>query len=162
MKNKEYAILGEQEKKAVLKKRENGKSIKAIAKEMHISDKRISAFLKPIEEKKRKHDANKKLFDRFVALSCSHADDAVNEFVSAISDSQLSQIQNVLVGKPKKEQKIELRKSLEELFETFLDASMRMAVVAMWTMPAKYKKLWMYNLCEDPKMPGVDDRKKGE
>lgn len=153
------AELSECEKKKVLEQRSNGKSIKAIAKEMHISDKRISAFLRPIEEKKRKHEVNKRLFDRFVALSCSHANDAVNEFVAAISDSQLSQIQNLLVGKPKKEQKIELRKSLEQLFETFLDASIRMAVVAMWTMPAKYKKLWMYNVMEEPKLPSYPQKK---
>lgn len=150
MATKSYAELTVSEKKAVIEQRSKGKSIKAIAKDMHISDKRISAFLRPIEEKKRKHEVNKRLFDRFIAYACSHAHDAVNELVAAISESQLSQIQNVLVGKPKKEQKIELRRSLEALFETFLDASMRMAVVAMWTMPANFKKLWMYNIFEDP------------
>lgn len=145
--------LSESEKSTVLKFRSKGKSIKAIAKQMHISDKRISAFLRPIEEGKRKHEVNKRLFDRFIAYACSCANDAVNEFVAAVFDSQISQIQNVTSGKPEKELKKDLHNSLEALFETFLDASMRMAVVAMWTMPAKYKKIWLYNIFENPKLP---------
>jgi hypothetical protein len=159
MATKTLAELSECEKKKALEQRSKGKSIKSIAKEMHISDKRVSAFLRPIEEKKRKHKANKRLFDRFVAHACSYSNDAVKEFVATISASQLSQIQNVLVGRSKKEQKIELRKSLEELFETFLGASMSLADVAIWTMPAKYKKLWMSNILEEPKMPTVSEER---
>lgn len=140
----------EQEKKRILDYRASGKSMKFIAKAMRISDKRIAAFIRPIEDKKRKHEINKRIFDKFVVQACSTANESVNEFIASISESQLSHIRNVLGGKLKKEQKKDLHNSLEALFETFLDASMRMAVVAMWTMPAKYKRLWLYNIYEDP------------
>lgn len=150
MATKSYAELTVSEKKAVIEQRSKGKSIKAIAKEMHISDKRISAFLRPIEEKERKHRINKGLFDKFIRLTCRSANESVNEFVAELSNSQLTQIEGVLSEQSAKKRKEKLHTALTGVLETFIAAALRMGIVAMWTMPAKYKKLWMYNIFEDP------------
>lgn len=142
--------LTEAEISLVLKARAAGESIKKIAKKIHVSDKRVASFLRPIEEKKRRHKINKGLFDKFVRLSCANANKTTRDFVATLNDHLLSQIEDVLKSGNKKDAKKKLRKSLDEIWVKFLDASMQMAIITMWTMPAKYKKLWMYMVCEDP------------
>lgn len=131
--------------------RKNGWSIKAIARHFHCSDKKIAAIVRPIDEKKKSEQE----FQRFVKLACKQADCAVCHLISQLNEGMLTQMKDILVGKktsPKEVAKM-TNEILDKNFAAFQDAALAMGVAALWTMPVKFKKLWMDNMATEPKDP---------
>lgn len=129
--------------------RKQGKSIKAIARHFHCSDKKIAAIVKPMDEKKK----SEMEFQRFVNLACERADCATSHFVEQFNKGVLSQMEDILKGKKTSPKEVERMtyKILDENFDAFQDAALVMGIAALWTMPAKFKKLWLDNIATEPK-----------
>lgn len=130
--------------------RKEGKSIKAIGKAIHRSDKTVAVYLRPIEEKMRKHKHNKRLFNEFMKYTSANTLAACNDFIAIFTKGILCQ-ENLVDSKlPKKELYKKLKSILDEMRDAFVDAAMQMTILTLWTMPAKYKKLWLYMAGEEP------------
>lgn len=147
------ALTKEQQERALALRKE-GKSIKRIAKELHIHDKRVAYFIRPIEEKANVHKHNKKLFKEFLKYSFKETDKSCRTFVAQINENLLSLLEGQLLGKGgSKERKQEVQEMLTNLLTSYVGAAMEVAALSFWTMPAKYKKLWLYMAGEEPEWP---------
>lgn len=135
--------------------RKEGKSIKAIGKAIHRSDKTVAAYLRPIEEKMRKHKHNKRLFNEFTKYTCADTLSVCNDFI-AIFNKGICEQEELFDSKlTKKELQKKFKAILDEMRDAFANAAMNVAILAFWTMPAKYKKLWLYMAGEEPTLPEV-------
>lgn len=154
--------LDDKQKAAVDKLRESGKSIKAIAKEIHVSDRRVSAYLN--ERKcecscKGKVSSPKKVKDKLVemeTLTRNNFEKSVANCTKIIYDSVVCGILEGIEGFrtdkhiSKKNQQKKIHKRLDSLFFGLSTAMYEAAVAMMFSMPSKLKKLWVDSINRDP------------
>ena len=147
----EPAELTEDQISVIIKGREKGLSIKAIARSLHISDKRVAAFVRLLNEEKKRDMS----FHNFVREACNDADKACRHFMATLFSHVYDEMEEVADGKKhtQKEIKKHVKKALNESLDAYMDSALLMAIVAMWTMPAKFKALWLDNCNVDPKGP---------
>lgn len=133
--------FSESEEKKILAARRNGKSIKAIAKEMHVSDKRISAFLRFEENKKSECVDVKKSLSRLTDEMSKFAERDARKFIASFTRTLLEEIEKVLKGNNNKTDN--LLKNLDTTLTQFITAAMSVAMLTMWSMPKDVKQLWL-------------------
>ena len=153
--------------------RESGWSIKKIAKILHISDRRVSAFLrgkmgtagiskpcKPSKAGKKpcccKQKKGKKEQDPFVSMvreGCQQFEEAAYDFVAAVDSCVVEGLEDVLSAE--KISKKQMAKRMEKRLNTLLESSVEMffnaAIAMVFTMPVGFKKLWLSSIERDPK-----------
>ena len=124
----------------ILDARDEGKSIKKIAKELHISDRRISAFLAPYE--KQRNELIKE-YDNFGTIACHDAGKSLREVTAALAECFLDTISDVFQAKSSRESIAKnVKKNLDGIAESLHEMVMNIAIVTMWAMPPDKKMLW--------------------
>lgn len=137
--------------------RERGWSIKKIAKQLHIGDKRVSAYLrgKPCGcECNKKPD--KKLNDSFLVTVKGLAktyEKACNNFVDTVYKIILEEISDLLSTKKitKKECEKRVDGRLDRLFDVSMNLTYSAGCAAIFLMPPKFKRLWLESILRNPK-----------
>ena len=116
--------------------------IKKIAKELHISDRRVSAYLggkmvdtsnvsdKPNDKKDRKYKS--------IAEVSQSKNPSFADFIDAFAAD---------ASKPNKEK---VRAALDELFKGFVDAVSVLAMGALYAMPKRLKQTWIAHVNKEP------------
>lgn len=122
--------------------RKCGWSIKRIAKDLHISDRRVSAYLKGLVCKPSgKEPSQNKKPDTFAEYVTVFTDgEPVKGFIAALHKLLLDDILAITTGKATSKKAIE--KVLDEVFETFVEAATVIAICTMLEMPDSIKEKW--------------------
>lgn len=145
----------------VSKLRKEGKSIKAIARLLHISDKTVAAIVK-VYDKKLKREA---AFQRFIKQVCDDTEIADKNFIATLHKSLLSQLADALIHKRligRHEIKPALFKAFEDTKDAFAEAVSLHGILSFWTMPVYFKRLWAQSLYTEPENPYATKNKKGK
>ena len=164
-------LTKEQMDKIVRRYRKCGWSIKRIAKELHISDKRVSHYLKggccdyKVVAEKPKNGKGEKgvdLFSKIVKESCSKLNKGIFDYSDLVCRTILEELLDVLkhetsVKEGMKNSEARVRKLRDSLAEVLIEAG----IAVIWTMPPALKKLWMDNIGRDPQaeFKNVSDKK---
>lgn len=155
--------LDDKQKAAIDGLRKKGKSIKAIAKAIHVSDKRVSAYLKGRKSECSCHgkgsaQKNKKdPFGEMVKMSINNFGESVSECAAIIDETVLGCLHEILedISSNKKTSKKNLQRHIHKRLDclfTGLSSAMHDAAVAMiFNMPSKMKKLWVDSINRDPR-----------
>ena len=141
-------------------------SIRAIARILQVSDKRVSAYLR--REKMAgeeppctsacchgKHKTTKAI-DPFCAMGkkvAKWADDALCDCAAYVHETIMDCIKNVLVAKKnmtKKEIEKVLDKQLNGLYGFLGSAMSKVALATFWSLPASTKKVWIGSIFKEP------------
>ena len=139
--------------------------IKAIARHLQVSDKRVSAFLRGEEMKavdetkgckcKEKKGKKKDKFSHMVDMTVQDFNESLCECSSTILNMIYDCIIDVLDNK-KKLSKKEIQKitdkRLEKLYDSIGSAVFSAAMAVIFTMPSVFKRLWIEKVDEDPKV----------
>ena len=141
--------------------RKRGWSIKKIAKQLHIGDKRISAYLrgkqefvKPCgcESNNKPKDKNKDCFLNTVNGIVKTYEEACYNFVDTVYKTMLEEISDLLSTKKitKKEWEKRADARLSKLFDVSMDMTYSAGCAALFTMPPRFKMLWLESLKRNP------------
>lgn len=150
-------LTEEQMEKIDRRRNKSGWSIKRIAKDLHISDKRVSAYLrgnqKPEAKKDKNPAKNKDAFLTTVKTSIEGASNAISGCADVIYDTILEVICDLFSDKKftKKELKEKFNKRFDKLADAIGDAAYSTGVAVIFTMPPEFKKLWVESLMRNPK-----------
>lgn len=144
--------------------RERGWSIKKIAKQLHIGDKRISAYLKGkmdsssvkpcgCESNKKPKDKKKDGFLVTVDRVVKAYEEACYNFVDTVYKTMLNEISDLLSTKKitKKECEKRVDARLNKLFDVSMDLTYSAGCAALFTMPPRIKMLWLESILRNPK-----------
>ena len=150
-------LTKEQKEKIDWLYRERGWSIKKIAKHLHIGDKRVSAYLrgKPCGcECTKKPD--KKVNDSFLVTVKGLAktyEKACSNFVDTVYKIILEEISDLLSTKKitKKECEKRVDGRLDRLFDASMNLTYSAGCAAVFTMPPRFKRLWLESILRNPK-----------
>lgn len=164
-------LTKEQMEKIDRRYRKCGWSIKKIAKDLHISDKRVSAYLrrelKPEAVKPSKKivgSSNKKqgkkpsLFVASVATAIKNYEEASLECTDTIYKTILTELIDVLSAKKRSKEEVmkKTNRMLDELNEAIMRVTFEAAAAAILTMPPSFKKMFLENIDKNP----IDEVKK--
>ena len=141
--------------------------IKKIAKELHISDRRVSAYLggkmvdtsnvsdKPNDKKDRKYKSIAEVsqsknpsFADFIDAFAADASMSVSGFISELHKHFMADMEQILMGKKPNKEKV--RAALDELFKGFVDAVSVLAMGALYAMPKRLKQTWIAHVNKEP------------
>lgn len=139
--------------------RKNGKSIKDIARSLHISDRKVSGYFNVVGDPKKLNDD----FQKFCSKVAMYEESTGRDFIAALNKGMLEQVEGLLKSKQPSKKEIEesTKKILDENVDAFLDAAFISGLAAFWLMPVKYKRLWLENVNTEPKtcLPIVTNKK---
>ena len=150
-------LTKEQKEKIDWLYRERGWSIKKIAKQLHIGDKRVSAYLRGKTcrcECNKKPD--KKVNDSFLVTVKGLAktyEKACNNFVDTVYKIILEEISDLLSTKKitKKECEKRVDGRLDRLFDASMNLTYSAGCAAIFSMPPRFKRLWLESILRNPK-----------
>ena len=148
--------LTEEQKAKVDVLRKKGMSIKAISKELHIDDKRVSAFLKQTNRNGKvpcckvvgkakpqtKHRKPKSL-DEVIDIFGGRACDTTSDFARVLMLFIMYVVK--LLHNNKKVSEKDVHKHLDLLCESFTDAASMVSATTVMAMPKKFKEFWLAN-----------------
>lgn len=126
------------EKDVILTAYKKGTSIKAIAKALHISDKRVLAFLRTVECKAKPTKPSKKPKFDFVK-SYKMFNEVAATAASNYSREFIENLFNEFAKSSKKKDKNAMR----SLLYAFERAVIGVAIATIWDMDQSHKKLWL-------------------
>lgn len=129
--------LTEEQKAKVEALRKKGMSIKAISKELHIDDKRVSAFLKQTKHRKSKS------LDDVIDILGGRACDSTSDFARVLMLFIMYVVK--LLHNNKKVSEKDVHKHLDLLCESFTDAASMVSATTVMAMPKKFKEFWLAN-----------------
>lgn len=150
-------LTTEQKEKITILYRERGWSIKKIAKHLHIGDKRVSAFLrgKPCGCECNKKPAKQETDEFLITVKglVKAYEKACNNFVDVVYKTILEEISDLLTTKKvtKKECEKRVDARLDRLFNAAMNMTYSAGCAAIFTMPPRFKRMWLENLLRNPK-----------
>ena len=132
--------------------RKSGWSIKKIAKHLHISDKRVSAFLRG-----KGGDCGITTKEPF-QIAVEHAVKICGESIAKCTDtiyrtileSLLEVLEGANGGKSPKAYDKKTDKMLSKLYDALAEAIYNTSVAVLFTMPKKFKNIWVSNIDNEP------------
>ena len=150
-------LTKEQKEKIDWLYRERGWPIKKIAKDLHIGDKRVSAYLrgKPCGCECNKKP-EKKVNDSFLVTVKGLAkayEKACSNFVDTVYKIILEEISDLLSTKKitKKECEKRVDENLNRLFNASINLTYSAGCAAVFMMPPNFKQLWLESILRNPK-----------
>lgn len=148
-------LTKEQMKKVDELYRNRSWSIKKIAKELRISDRRVSAFLRGDmkgEKEKKESNGNKDFFQAAVKESVKEYERNCEHLTKVLYITILEEVKDTLGHKSwsKAELNNVVDKRLGRLFNAIVDATTMAVCEVMFTMPRKLKVLWAKSLDREP------------
>ncbi|MBO6031745.1 MAG: helix-turn-helix domain-containing protein [Prevotella sp.] len=154
-------ISNEQGKEAV-RLRKDGMTIKAIARKLHICDKRVSDYLKRSKSESeasgcgKSSKCKKNAKDFFLMAVKEVADNyekACCQFVDTIHKTAIEDFIDILTDKKndtKKSREKRVKARLDKIFDALQEVTYSAGCAAIFTMPPDFKKLWMDSIARDP------------
>ena len=103
----------------------------------------------------RKHKHNKRLFIEFMKHTSDRTLSACNDLIDKFTNGILDYQALFDMKLPRNELRKRTKVMLDEMRDVFVSAAMQTAVLTLFTMPAKYKKLWLYMSGDEPTLPNV-------
>ena len=156
------ALTQEQQKK-VDALRAKGKPIRAIARELHIDDKRVSAYLKKRCESKKCNckivgkakpayvaKKEEKPLDSLLEFFGLEASDDVCKLTSALTQLIIYVANTLQDGDEKEFSPKKMHEEMNKVYDAFTEAVSTICAATIMAMPKKFKEFWIANVHNEP------------
>lgn len=153
------ALSAEQQEK-VDALRSKGTSIRAIARELHIDDKRVSAYLKikgkkcccKVVGKAKPTKTEKKVepLDGILEFFGKEASEDVCKFTSVLAQFIIYVVKTLLKGDGKGYSPKQMHGEMNKVYDQFTNTVATICAATIMAMPKKFKEFWIANIHNEP------------